>query len=196
MRRRAGQPRRGEAGWGSAEPREALRGRVEARRCQAKQPPRAVVLQSLHEPVVADEKRAGIAVEQPATLPLRQQPTLDEPFGDPCRGGIVARRRWLARRLAGMLAGGFGQPDVHQLSADIPLIGGLGNVQTFVTLQPDEWSLDQRRQGFGQLRLANACFALEKQRPAQLQAEKERSAQSAIGHIAERRQAILKCVNG
>ena len=48
----------------------------------AKQPPRAVVFQTLHEPVVADEKRAGIAVEQPASLPLRQHPTLDEPFGD------------------------------------------------------------------------------------------------------------------
>ena len=48
----------------------------------AKQPPRTVVLQTLHEPVITDEKRAGIAVEQPASLPLRQHPTLDEPFGD------------------------------------------------------------------------------------------------------------------
>ena len=95
-----------------------------------KQPPRSVVLQPLHEPVVAHEKRAGIAMQQPPALPLRQDSALHEPLGDRSRGSIVTRRGWLARRLADMLATHAGEHVVRHQSAgghELPeILGGGG----------------------------------------------------------------------
>ena len=68
------------------------------------QPAGTIVFQPIHEPVVADEKRAGIAAEQPAPLPLRQDSPLDEPCCDRRRGGLVARGLRLVLGLARDLA--------------------------------------------------------------------------------------------
>ncbi len=96
------------------------------------------------------------------------------------------------KRLAEQLIGGPGaielvagleQANFEQLPRVVPFVERVRDVEAFVALQPDELGAQSRRQRLGDLGLADARFAFEKQRPAKLQREVDRHHERAVGDV-------------
>ena len=81
------------------------------------------------------------------------------------------------------LMAGLEQPDLEQLARIVPLVERLRDVEPFVTLKADQLGAERRRQRLGDLGLADAGLAFEKQGPPQLQREVNRDRQTPIGDI-------------
>ena len=96
------------------------------------------------------------------------------------RGQLVAVG--LARRLR--------QPDRHQLTRVIPLVGRGGQVHAVIALQPHQPPVQARRQHFRDFGLAGARLAFQKQRPLHRQRQMHRRGQFMIGDISLVRQQL------
>ena len=103
-----------------------------------------------------------------------QQRTLDqERFAEE-----LLRRAGAIERMAGLE-----QTDLEELARIVPLVERLRDVDAFVTLQANQLGAERRRQRLGDLGLADAGFAFEEQRPAQLQCQVGRDRQAPIGDV-------------
>jgi hypothetical protein len=81
-----------------------------------------------------------------------------------------ALRENIARQLLAVgIAGRFCKPDRDHLRGAVPLIDGGGRIKAFITLQADQPASKRRRQNLGDLGLADAGLAFEKQRPSHAQ---------------------------
>ena len=69
------------------------------------------------------------------------------------------------------------------LARVVPFVGGLGDVQAFIALQPHQPPAEGAGQHLGDLGFADTGFALKKQRSAHAQRQKHRSGQTALGDI-------------
>ncbi len=99
-----------------------------------------------------------------------------------------ALRIQLLRDLVARGAGRFSEADLDQLARDVPLVRGRVDVEALVTLQPDQFGIERRRQHLGDLGLAGARLTLDEQRPLQLQRQKHRGRQLAVGDVVLRGQ--------
>ena len=80
-------------------------------------------------------------------------------------------------------AGGLGQPDLQHLALVVPLVDRRGHVQALVALQPHQPAAERLGQHLGDLGLADAGLAFQKQRAAEAQREVECGRQRAVGDI-------------
>ena len=64
-----------------------------------------------------------------------------------------------------VLAGGLGEPDRHHLRRIVPLVDRARDIEAFVALQADQLSIERGGENLGDLGLADARLAFEKQRP-------------------------------
>ena len=85
---------------------------------------------------------------------------------------------------------------VQKLRGVVPLVEGFSLLQTVVALQAQQLALHGFGQGLGQLRLAHARFAFQKQRPLQLERQKNRCSEAPIGKIAALTQRVNQGVDG
>ena len=103
-----------------------------------------------------------------------QERTLDE---------IALREDVVLDAILVMLAGGFGQPDRHHLGGIVPFIDRARDVEAFVALKTDQLSIERGRENLGDLCLADAGLAFEKQRPAESEAQENDRGQRTIADI-------------
>jgi hypothetical protein len=103
---------------------------------------------------------------------LQQRALVEEAFAEQLGAQRVARDAFL-----------FRQPDLHHLAAVVPFIGGAGQVQAFVALQPDQVTPQHRGQRARDLGLAGAGFAFQEQRALQLQRQVDHRGQLAVCHV-------------
>ncbi|ANK72489.1 hypothetical protein FA04_07550 [Ensifer adhaerens] len=85
--------------------------------------------------------------------------------------------------LAVDLAGCFRQADFEHLRRIVPLVDRRGDVETFVALQPDQRPVERLGQNLGDLRLADAGFALKKKRALHPECKKQHRRQRRAGEI-------------
>jgi hypothetical protein len=78
---------------------------------------------------------------------------------------------------------GIEDPELQQLTGIIPLVERMADVQAFVTLQTDQIGVERRRRGGSERRLADAGFALQKQRPLETKRQKQRNRKASVGDI-------------
>ena len=76
------------------------------------------------------------------------------------------------------------QPDVQELLRVVPLVERGGGVEPLVALEPDQVSLEHRRQHLGDLGLADAGVPLDQERLAQRGRKVDRGGHRAIGDVA------------
>ena len=111
-----------------------------------------------------------------------------------CNSGRLIRKRSakMSRRqlVAVGIAGGFRKPDRDHLRGAVPFIDRGGNVEALVALQADQLAPKRRRQHLGDLGLADAGLAFEKQRPAHAQRQIRHGRERALGEIAARGQEL------
>ena len=81
-------------------------------------------------------------------------------------------------------AAGLGGAQVQQLAGVVPLVHGLVGVEALVALEPDQLAARPRRDGLGDLGLADTGVALEQQRPLQPEREEDRRGQPLVGEVA------------
>ncbi len=77
-----------------------------------------------------------------------------------------------------------GLPQPQQLTRVVPFVERMGGIDALIALQADERSPKERGQGLGGLRLTHPGRALQKQRFAKLQAEKDGNRQPLVDQIA------------
>ena len=82
-----------------------------------------------------------------------------------------------------VLAGGLGEPDRHHLRGIVPFVDRRRDVEALVALQADQPAAERGGENLGDFRLADARLALEKQRPAQSQAQEDDGRQRALRDI-------------
>jgi hypothetical protein len=90
---------------------------------------------------------------------------------------------------------GLGDADCDHLRGIVPLVDRRRYVETLVALQADEAAAQRRGQDLGNLGLAHARFAFEKQGPAHLQREEQHGRERAVGQIIGRRKQIERGVD-
>ncbi len=100
------------------------------------------------------------------------------------------REHVMLEPLAVVRAFGLGDADRDHLRGIVPLVNRCRDIETFVALQPDEMTGERRREHLGDLGLADARLAFEKQRPAHLEREKEHGRERPVGEIIGRREQI------
>ena len=83
---------------------------------------------------------------------------------------------------------GLGEADRDHLRRIVPLIDRGGDVEPLVALQPDQPPPERRREHLGDLGLADAGLAFEKQRPPHAQREKQHGRERAVGEVFGRRE--------
>src|SRR6185436_16422794 len=86
-------------------------------------------------------------------------------------------------RLAGDAARGLREADLDHLPRIVPLVHGVGGVESLVTLQAHERAAEPGRERLRHLGLAHARLALEEQRPLELQGQEDRSREPALGDV-------------
>ena len=79
---------------------------------------------------------------------------------------------------------GLGEPDRQQLPRVVPLVGGLGDVDALVALQPDQRGAERGGQRLGGRGLADAGLALQQDRLAQSHRAEQRRRQPVVGEVA------------
>ncbi len=81
-------------------------------------------------------------------------------------------------------ADGLGRSEMQELAGVVPFVDGLGHIDAFVTLQPQQLTARPSRQHLGHFGLAHAGFAFEQQRAAQCDREEDHRSQAFVGQIA------------
>ena len=102
----------------------------------------------------------------------------------------------MANRLAALAASRFDGAQIEHLTWVIPLVDGRGRVETFVALEADERRLEDVGEDLGDFRLADAGFALQQERFAEFQRQKQGRRQTALGDVALVAQTALQLVDG
>jgi len=95
-----------------------------------------------------------------------------------------------------LLAFGFGDADGDHLRGVIPFVDRGGDVEAFVALQPDQPAAERGREHLGDLGLADAGLAFQKQRPAHPQRQIRHRRQRPLGEIAARGQQLEHRIDG
>src|ERR1022692_1242810 len=99
------------------------------------------------------------------------------------------------RRVIGDLVLGQ-RPDLQHLAGVVPFIERLVGVDTFVALEPDQLSVQDRGQHLGDLGLAYSDLALKQDRAMQRQPDEQCSRQPAIGEVSALAQKLGELANG
>ena len=94
------------------------------------------------------------------------------------------------------IAGGFRKPDRDHLRGAVPLIDRGRDIESLVALQPDQLAPQRRRQHLGDLGLADAGLAFEKQRPAHAQRQIGHGRERTLGEITARGQQFEHRIDG
>src|SRR5262249_30041295 len=102
----------------------------------------------------------------------------------------------LARCAAFERAAGLEHADFEKLPRVVPLVQRVRDVQTLVALEAYELGLQRLGQRLGNLGLADAGFALEKERTAQLEREVNGQRERAVGDVALAREQALEVLDG
>ena len=89
-------------------------------------------------------------------------------------------------------SGRLEQPQLQQLPGVVPLVHGMGDVEPFVALKPDEVGIERRGRGRRQRRLADAGLSFQKEGLAQAKREEQRHGQPAVGHVVVGRQVVAR----
>ncbi len=115
---------------------------------------------------------------------LEQRPAQQEVAGEDVV--LVARRGFAAR---------FEQADLEDLARVVPLVDRALEVEALVALQPDQRPIEHGRQHLGDLGLADAGLALEKERLAEAQGEEHGGGEAAIRHVVRGPQPLRDLVD-
>ena len=102
----------------------------------------------------------------------------------------------VADRLAALAAGRLDGAQIEHLARVVPLVDRRGRVETLVALEADERRLEHVGEDLGDLGLADAGLALQQERLAEFQRQKEGRGQSALGDVALVAQTALQLVDG
>ena len=89
-----------------------------------------------------------------------------------------------------VLARGLGEPDRHHLRGIVPFVDRGRDVEALVALQADQLAPERRGEHLGDLGLADARLAFEKQRPAEAQAQEHDRRQRAVGDVGRAEQQL------
>ena len=89
----------------------------------------------------------------------------------------------------------LGDADRDHLRGIVPFVDRRRDVEPFVALQPDQAAPERRREHLGDLGLADPGLALEKQRAAHPQREKQHGRKRAVGEIVRRRQQVERRID-
>ena len=81
------------------------------------------------------------------------------------------------------LAARLEQPDLEHLARVVPLVDRGVDVEALVALEPDEPRAEARREDLGELRLADAGLALEKQGPPEPEPEEHRRRERPVADV-------------
>ncbi len=81
-------------------------------------------------------------------------------------------------------ATGFGGTQVQQLTRIVPVVDGLGSVDTFVALQADEFAACPSADHLGDFGLADPGFAFQEQWTLQGQRQEHRRGQPIVGQVS------------
>jgi hypothetical protein len=129
---------------------------------------------------------------------------IDQQHGGP-RRAECRQQRTLQQHLPRIQAlGGFGaiadrarfsQANMQQLSTHVPLVGRLRHIQALIALQPNQGRVHALRQHLGQLGLADAGLALQKERSTQLHRQEQGRGQTPVGQISLAGQHRLQCID-
>ena len=116
-----------------------------------------------------------------------------------CSSGRLIRNRSentsCSSRSRSCVAFGFGDADRDHLRGVVPFVDRRGDVEALVALQADEAAAERRGQHLGDLGLADPGLALEEQRPAHLEREKQHGRERPVGEIVGGREQIEGCVD-
>ncbi len=72
---------------------------------------------------------------------------------------------------------------MHHLPRIVPLVDGLIDVESLVTLQPNQLGVENLGEDFGDLGLPHARLSFQKKRSLELQGEIHRRRETTIGNI-------------
>ena len=100
-----------------------------------------------------------------------------------CNSGRFSRKR------------SFGEPDLDHLPRIVPFVDGGCGVETFVALEPNEPPSEPSGEDLGDLGLADAGLAFEKQRTRHSQRQEDRRREAAIGDVVLLPEEIERCVD-
>ena len=75
------------------------------------------------------------------------------------------------------------EPDGQQLARVVPFVGGLGDVEPLVALQPDERGAEKGGRDLGEFGLADSSLPFEEERTLEPEGKEERRRESAVGDI-------------
>ena len=90
---------------------------------------------------------------------------------------------------------GFGGADGDHLGWKVPFVDGAGGIQPLVALQPDQPATEARGDGLGDLGLAHAGLALEKERPAEAEGQEGHGGKRPAADIVLALQHLLHGVD-
>ena len=90
---------------------------------------------------------------------------------------VVFGKEFRCQRVAVGPACGFGGADGDHLRGEVPFIDGGGGIQAFIALQADQAATEGGGDGLGDLGLAGAGLAFQKEGPAQFQRQEGHSGQ-------------------
>ena len=93
-------------------------------------------------------------------------------------------------------AGGVEDAQFEDLPRVVPFVDRVADIQAFVALQANQVGIECGGRGRGERRLANPGFALEEQRPLQLERQEQRHRERAVGDVVLFGEAPLKVVDG
>jgi hypothetical protein len=98
--------------------------------------------------------------------------------------------------IGGSFAGGLGQPDLDHLARIVPFVDGGRDVEPFIALQPDQLAAEGLGQDLRDLRLADAGFAFQKQRPAKAERQMQRGRERPVRDVTAVAQQNFGRVDG
>lgn len=78
---------------------------------------------------------------------------------------------------------GIEDPELQQLTGIIPFVERMADVQAFIALQTDQISVERRGRRGSERRLADAGFALQKERSLETKRQKQRNRKATVGDI-------------
>ena len=104
---------------------------------------------------------------------LQDRPAIEEAF----REDLAPEAR------AVDVAGRLGEADLDHLRHRVPFVDGGGDVEALIALQADQRAIERARQNLGDLGLADAGLAFEKQRALHPQRQEQHGREVAAGDV-------------
>ena len=96
------------------------------------------------------------------------------------------------RVLAVERVSGVENPQLEQLPGVVPLVQGVTDVESLVTLEANQIGAERGGRSRRQRGLANPGFALEKERPPQAECQKDRHRETAVRDVVLVGEALLE----